>query len=195
MEDAGERLQRAYTRHAAGEADARFVEAAVAAFPLILAALRKTGGRVDEGAAWSAVVDAVLKIAEGHSRYDPARRRLVGFLTMVAARKLSNARRDAAVRRRHETHPENLPVADAEPAGYELVEQREWDAAKLEEAARLLGARDAAFLRAVADGAGRDAVAALLLGGPAADQAERDEVLKQARDRIRVRLKRAKMIE
>ena len=187
-------LDVAHRRLVAGDAGARdgLFDAGVAAWPQVTAVLRaKLGPRVDEDAAWNFLVDALLKLADGDSRFDPNRGGLFHYLVLEVHGDLLNHERGEGRRRGREAFVAQPDVAADGAAGYV---EREWDAARLAEAVRLVGERDGAFLRAVHAGAGRARLAELLGVGTTAAEDGRDEAIRRTVDRIRVRLKRANKI-
>ena len=125
----------------------------------------------------------------GASSYDPAKRRMLPYLKMVAGRKLINAWRGEGRRRANDARMlrdrgEKF-VAVGGDVGNDLAEA-EWQAARDEEAQNVLDEHDYAYLFAAARQAD-DAELAAVLGVEVADL---PAARKRAVDRIRMRLKR-----
>ena len=147
----------------------------------------------DFEAVHDALVDEVLNLIAGTSSYDPAKRRMLPYLKMVAGRKLINAWRDERRRRRRErTEPgvavDNLVATNAD-AGNDLAEA-EWEAVRLEEAQAVLEPNDYAYLLAAARDADGSELASLL----GVDAAGLPAARRRAVERIRKRLQRGGLI-
>ena len=190
-------LDAAHHRLAHGATGARdgLFDVALRRLPEFMAALRaKRGAALNTDAAWDFLVDALMRVADGASRFDPGRGRLFHYLVMEVAGDLSNQARGAGRRRARELDHAGQAAADP-PAESEAgtLEEREWEKVRLEEARRWLGPRDFAYLSALHRRADPAELAALLGVDPADAEAGKYAV-DCARDRIRVRLKRAGLI-
>ena len=161
---------------------------AAVAIPRLAAAL---GFDRDPHLTATAATDAVLDLLEHPDRFDPARRRLFGYLYMAARGDLLNLRDKEARhhRRRDHGHPVEL-VPAARNDGQEDPPVLE-DTPALAVAIAELPAAEQAVLRLMRDGerATPAYAAALALGDrPAAELAAE---VKRVKDRIIARLKRA----
>lgn len=196
--DPRDRLRDAHARFQQdGDAAANaFAAAALGCDRLVLAVMRRRlGPTVQLDAVRELLADAVLKLLAGTGRFDPARGTLWTYLCVEVRGDLLNRGRGTTRRSAHERsagEERARRVAAPASAGYE---ESEWQTARLAEAQACLKAEaDRRYLAAVHAGAD-DARLADALGIAHLDAAARAAELKRTRDRVRVALKRAGLLQ
>ncbi|MDB5306939.1 MAG: hypothetical protein JWO38_1141 [Gemmataceae bacterium] len=168
-------------------------ELAAAVLEPLIEHLRDKNPRVDDHARITAAGEAVVSLIRNPAQFDPDRGDLPGYLKMAARGDLANL---LAAERRHHTHREGPDSVELVPDGRNSSGEDDSDLPSLD--APELAAVVAAFTpeeRRVFDlmraGERRTAVYAAVLGLADRPADEQKRGVKQVKDRIKARLRRA----